>query len=296
MNASKGEFDLFLEKEVSRIKGNYTPVRSSFLRRKFTRYLKCSEIHPNPGDEFCDPAIGPNYGIVSDYVQTIGYEKRQHGEKLFFEDPVMVERITPDGYLLLNGHHRWAAAIKTGLPKIHAEVVNLTQQKDIYEMLSRSKNNKRVVLDLDEVVFRAEFDELSEKPLRFAFGRIINEPMRLGIPALFNDLKKRGYDIWVYTSRYVSYESMLYYFRRHHTYVSGVVTGMKRKSGAMTAIREQIEKKMNEQYEQTLHIDNDYVVRVNRKTKTYGEHRIDGPEIQWAGRVMEIVDEIGEKE
>jgi len=66
MNASKGEFDLFLEKEVSRIKGNYTPVRSSFLRRKFKRYLKCSEIHPNPGDEFCDPAIGPNYGIVSD--------------------------------------------------------------------------------------------------------------------------------------------------------------------------------------------------------------------------------------
>ena len=126
----------------------------------------------------------------------------------------MVERITPDGYLLLNGHHRWAAAIKTGLPKIHAEVVNLTQQKDIYEMLSRSKNNKRVVLDLDEVVFRAEFDELSEKPLRFAFGRIINEPMRLGIPALFNDLKRRGYDIWVYTSRYVSYESMRHYFRR----------------------------------------------------------------------------------
>ena len=62
------------------------------------------------------------------------------------------------------------------------------------------------------------------------------------------------------------------------------------------SMREQIEKKMNEQYEQTLHIDNDYVVRVNRKTKTYGEHRIDGPEIQWTGRVMEIVDEIGEKE
>ena len=296
MNASKSEFDLFLEKEVSRIKGNYTPVRSSFLRRKLTKYLKCSELHPNPGDEFCDPEIGPNYGIVSDYVKTIGYGKELHGEERFFDDPVTVERITPDGYLLLNGHHRWAAAIKAGLPKIHAEIINLTQQKDIYEMLSRSKNSRRVVLDLDEVVFRAEFDELSEKPLRFAFGRIINEPMRLGIPALFNDLNRRGYDIWVYTSRYVSFDNIQHYFRRHHTYVSGVVTGMKRKSGALAAVREQIEKKMKERYEQTLHIDHDYVVRIDRKAKTYGEHRIEGPEIQWAGRVMEIVDEIGKKE
>ena len=53
---------------------------------------------------------------------------------------------------------------------------------------------------------------------------------------------------------------------------------------------------MKEQYEQTLHIDHDYVVRIDRKAKTYGEHRIEGPEIQWAGRVMEIVDEIGKKE
>jgi len=291
MNATKGEFDLFLEKEVGRIRGNYSPVRSSFLRRKFTKFLKCSVLHPNPGDEFCDPEIGPNYGIVSKYVQTIGYGKKQ-GEDRFFDEPVTVERITPDGYLLLNGHHRWAAAIKAGLPKIRVEIINLTQQKDIYEMLRRSKSNRRVVLDLDEVVFREAFGELTEKPLRFSFGRIINEPMRLGIPALFNDLNRRGYDIWVYTARYFSYESLQHYFRRHHTHVSGVVTGMKRKSGALAAVREQIEKKMSEQYEYTLHIDNDYVVRIDKKAKTYGEHRIEAPGIRWAGRVKEIVDEI----
>ena len=41
-----------------------------------------------------------------------------------FDEPVIVHKMQPDGYLILNGHHRWAAALKTGLDKIRAEIIN----------------------------------------------------------------------------------------------------------------------------------------------------------------------------
>ena len=31
-----------------------------------------------------------------------------------WEEPLIVEKVHPEGYMLLNGHHRWAAALKTG--------------------------------------------------------------------------------------------------------------------------------------------------------------------------------------
>ena len=245
INATAGKFEKMLEEEVRKVKGNVSPVRTPFLRRLLTKYLRCNQIHPNPDDEFCVPSVGPNYEIISGYMQTISYGRKQ-GEHKFFEQPVLVEKITPDGYMLLNGHHRWAAAIKAGLPEIRVKIVNLTQQNDLSKMLARAKNTKRVVLDLDEVVYRKEFGEMTEKPLPFPFGRLYRDPMRLGIPALFNSLGDRGYDIWVYTARYDSFESVLQYFHLHHTRVCGVVTGMKRKTGAFAVFREQMEKMIRE--------------------------------------------------
>ena len=29
------------------------------------------------------------------------------------EDPIVVEKVHPDGYMILNGHHRWAASMGT---------------------------------------------------------------------------------------------------------------------------------------------------------------------------------------
>ena len=208
----------------------------------------------------------------------------------------MVEKITPDGYLLLNGHHRWAAAIKMGLPKIRVKIINLTQQKDIREMLGRAKSTRRAAVDLDEVVFRAEYDDLTEKPLCFPFNRTYKDPMRLGIPALFNFLNEHGYDIWVYTARYYSFESIQQYFWLHHTRVCGVVTGTRRKISEFAAASAQMDKMMSEQYEYTLHIDNDSLVRINNRTKDFEDYEIGGPAIEWAQHVQEIISRIEKDE
>ena len=295
MNATKGQFETMVENEVKKIKGNYTPVKTSFLRRLLTKFLKCGQLHPNPGDEFCEPSIGPNHGIISHYMEDIK-DGKYHGKTDFFDEPVMVEKITPDGYLLLNGHHRWAAAIKMGLPKIRVKIINLTQQKDIREMLGRAKSTRRAAVDLDEVVFRAEYDDLTEKPLCFPFNRTYKDPMRLGIPALFNFLNEHGYDIWVYTARYYSFESIQQYFWLHHTRVCGVVTGTRRKISEFAAASAQMDKMMSEQYEYTLHIDNDSLVRINNRTKDFEDYEIGGPAIEWAQHVQEIISRIEKDE
>ena len=30
-------------------------------------------------------------------------------------EPIIVQRTKPEGYMILNGHHRWAAAVQTGM-------------------------------------------------------------------------------------------------------------------------------------------------------------------------------------
>lgn len=84
-----------------------------------THKASCNKLHPNPTDEFCMPKIGPSYRIIS------GYEKKfreaiNNGEspEKGWGDPIIVEKMYPDGYMILNGHHRWAAATRLGLKKV----------------------------------------------------------------------------------------------------------------------------------------------------------------------------------
>ena len=284
-----------MKEETEKIRGNYTPVRSSYLQRLLTRYAKCEQIHPNPEDEFCDPSVGPNYGIISRYTQEI-VAGREEGVKKYFEEPLMVEKIAPSGYILLNGHHRWAAALRTGLLKIRVSIVNLTQKKDIYDMLANAKNTRRVAMDLDEVVFRAESGGLSEKPLRFPYNRIYRDPLRFGIPALFNFLNEHGYDIWVYTARYFSFDSLRRYFRLYHTNVCGVVTGIDRKTGEFAADRARLEKMISERYNYTLHIDGGSLIYINNRTGEFEDHRIEGTAAEWSRNVMDIIEKAGKKD
>ena len=70
MAVQQTAFQQFLENEVNKVKGIYYPVKAGFLTQAFVRKAAPKKLHPNPGDEFCDPKIGPNYEIIS------GYEKQ----------------------------------------------------------------------------------------------------------------------------------------------------------------------------------------------------------------------------
>ena len=189
--------------------------------------------------------------------------------------------------MILNGHHRWAAAVRLGYKKLPIKIVNFTHEEDIKEILANSNHDKRVTLDLDEVVFSGD-DGLgqSEKSLPFPFNRFYKEKLRLGIPALFRFFEKNGYDIWVYSSKFYSTDYIKSLFNRYHVKVTGIVTGTEKRRNK--EFRARHDKLIKEKYKHTLHVDSDTVLKVYSKTGEFEEYDIESKK-GWSKNVMDIV-------
>ncbi len=292
----KTEFQLFLEKEVNKVKGIYYPVRAGFFRCAFMKKAACGRLHPNPNDEFCLPEVGPNYSIIAGYEKDYRIIKDDPSGVRFLDsgirEPLMIEKTHPEGYMILNGHHRWAAALRVGIRKLPVRIVDLTQETDIRKMLDSTKSDRRVTLDLDEAVFRAADDPCVEKALPFPLNRIYKERIRLGVPALFHALRGRGYDIWIYTAGYYSFDYLKYYFRHYHVPVTGIVTGTSRKAPAGSGILKELEKLAAVKYALTLHIDNETVLRTTGGSQGFDEYRLSGSSATWSREVIEVLEKI----
>ncbi len=288
MAIASDSFPGFLREEIRKYGGVMIPVRAGLLECLLVKKAAVAKLHPNPDDEFSRPEIGPNYSIISEYMaryQRYGSMKRP--EELV-EEPLMVEKVHPDGYMLLNGHHRWAAYWKLGVRKAPVSIVNLTQKADIEEMRRSSSHDRRATLDLDEVVF-CRGDEPAEKPLPGLWGRRYREKLRLGLPALLHFLTKQGYDIWVYSAKYYSMDYIRAYLRHYSVKVDGIVTGTARKTKEKAEDRKQVEQLFRERYAQTLHIDRDAVLRTFAESRAFEEYPVDDGSAGWAQAVMSIV-------
>ena len=131
---------------------------------------------------------------------------------------------------------------ESNIKRVPINIINLTHETDIKKMLLESKHDKRVTLDLDEVVFCDPDKSAAEKPLAFPINKIYKERIRLGIPSLLNILSKNGYDIWVYTKNYYSYDYISAYFRKYSVKLDGIITGVAKK----TKEKAEIDKKISE--------------------------------------------------
>ena len=292
---AKSEFDEFVLNDVKKQKGVYMPVQANLAERLTTRHLPMEKLHPNPDDEFAFPDIGPNYQIISKYVEDIMTAYRMKLEP-FDDDPIIVEKLHPEGYLILNGHHRWAAAMRMHLKKIRVKIVNLALESDIKKIIEKSEHNKRATLDLDEVVFKSGDKKGLEKPLGFPYNLRYKQRLRLGIPALFYALSKRGYDIWVYSSNYYSIDDIRDFFRCYHVYVDGIITGLAKKNAQTNKKSNKIEKLMSSKYGITLHIDDDMLLRTKKQTEEFEEYKLDVPPEEWAKKAITIIEEIERNE
>ncbi len=322
MAAGSTRFQNFIAEEIEKYQGNLLPVKASLPERILVRSVSCDRLHPNPYDEFSMSSVGPNYEIISDYVHRIK-EASRHQDPAW-DDPVLVEKMYPKDYMILNGHHRWAACMQLGVPKIKVRVVNLTQETDIRTMISNSQHDRRVTLDLDEVVFCEDNESNgnsgdngsagdgksignseeagnagdskdagnAEKALPFPFNRIYKERLRQGIPALFHFLSVNGYDIWVYTRKYYSLEYIRKLFRRYHVHVNGIVTGIARTKDPDPEVRERVVKLFENTYKSTLHIDRETVTLTNASSKEFEQYDIKGDTSAWSREVMNLVSQI----
>ena len=118
----RSSFYTYVQEDLDAYEGKRDVVRVSLLERLVVRSIPPQEMHVNPDDEFADPDIGPSERIINEYAHEIPqlYMNREP----IFPNPIMVYKMAAGGYLILNGHHRWAAAIKQGLKRVRAAIMN----------------------------------------------------------------------------------------------------------------------------------------------------------------------------
>lgn len=285
---AKTDLEIFIEEETVRMKSTGVPVKASLPERLLTRNASVKRIHPNPEDEFTFPDIGPNMNIISSYTtQFVNNLKRSLP---LMDEPLYVQKIRPSGYMLLNGHHRWIAAMRLGIKKVPVSVVNAVFDSDIKSMLEHATHEKRASLDLDEVIFASPGENNVEKHRGLIGYGIQKKRLRLGIPALLNNLKVRGYDIWVYSSKFYSVDDLKRYFGHYKVSIDGVITGMKKQTSKSGGKRKKVEEMISDRYKTTLHIDREMLLITHGKSNDFNEIEINCEPQAWAGAVIDAID------
>ena len=277
----------YVKAELKKYDGIYLPVRASFLEQIFVKKLSPKKLHPNPDDEFCIEGIGPSDEIISKYVKQITFNQK-HSMPLF-DEPLIVEKIRPEGYMLLNGHHRWAAALLLNIKKVPVDLINATHLTDIIGQIVKSDRSKRASINLDDVVFCQDNTEPAEKPLFFPFNKIFKEPVRKGIPGLVYALQSAGYDVWVYSTGYASTDYINHLFRHYGVRVDGIINGAHRINSTQKNDMNSVNDLMAKKYRITLNIDMESVSWIRSETKEFEAIDIPSKGEDWARQVIAIV-------
>ncbi len=119
-----GQTDLvaMIQADLKKMEGHRETVKAGFMEKRFPKKVKPSELHVNPDDEFTFPNIGPNPSIVENY-SALARRQFSLGDKVF-EEPLQVNKLREGGYLILNGHHRWAGAVRACVPTIRIQILD----------------------------------------------------------------------------------------------------------------------------------------------------------------------------
>ncbi len=282
------EFEQFIQDEIQRDKGVLVPVKAGILERLLVRKVACKKMHPNPEDEFCFPDIGPILGIIQSYVTQ--FQRNIEKDLPLMDEPLYLQKVKPSGYLLLNGHHRWAAALRLGIRRVPVSIVNGVFEADIRLILERSTHEKRATFDLDEVIFQNPKGNSPDKKSPFIIQK---KRMRKGVPALFSFLKKNGYDIWVYSANYYSIDDVHRFFKRYSVNVDGIITGMKKKKSQSSPAA--VENMIADKYSTTLHIDNELLLVTHKGSTEFEEKQISCDPDEWSKEVITALEDLNKK-
>lgn len=249
-------------------------IKAGIRERFFLKYVDPKKLHPNPSDEFSQAEVGPNLGIVSDYVGQIRFNQ-QHDIDIF-EEPVIAQKMLPDGYLLLNGHHRWFAALRMGINKLHVKIVNVVGEEDVKRMLDSTNNDMLVSFDFDEVLTSLDTNNQAAV-INKLFEHKFDERLRIGAPEVISMLQSKGYDVCIYTAGYLSEEEINDFFSMYDVTVNIILNGFndKRKNNHAAGTKG-IKDLAENKYKKIVHIDNESISIVNHETKELESYDIDG--------------------
>lgn len=263
--------------------------KAGLIERYTIRYCSPKKLHPNPNDEFSFDDVGPNFEIIGRYSHDIK-NARLHNLEIF-EEPVIVEKLEDEGYQLLNGHHRWFAALRMSVEKIHIHIVNIIHADTLKEMITKTENSKRVTFDLDEVLLTSIEDNMAPI-LDQLFSRRIKERIRLGAPEVIKEFQAKGYDVWVYTAGYLSEEYINDFFSMYRIEINGIVNGVNEKRSANKEEIKRVRQMMADKYKSAVHIDNESVLLTNPGSDVkFEQFDILDKGDDWSGGILNILNE-----
>jgi len=251
------------------------PLKSSFWERHMVHYLPVDKLHANPNDLFTDPSVGPSERIINKYEA----EMREYvigGAKPDFE-PIMVEKMSTGGYMIINGHHRWMAARHAGLEIVPVKILNLTSKEEILDNVNRLTNERIVSFDLDEVLFCKPGDDWG-RSLSFPWNKLYPQPVRKNTGPLIQEFQRHGFDVWVYTGSYYSRDYIDKLLRHHGARVDGIINDF-----AHNINNEDVRRTFNDKYKIRVHIDNESFLWVRRGQKDFESFDLPSDK-KWAGQ------------
>lgn len=273
-------------KDIEKYNGVRKVVKANLFERCAIKHCAPERLHPNPADEFSQPDVGPNMGIVGDYAKQISYDLPR--DLPIFKEPLIVQKMEPDGYLLLNGHHRWFAAVRMKVKKIHIKIINLIGEKDLSRMMNKTDNKKLASFDFDEVLL--SIDENNQEPLRDSlFSRKFKERLRAGAPDVIKAFSENGYDICVYTAGYLTEDDFEDFFSMYDLKIDIVVNGINEKRNNTSSTSKTLKEMIRDRYGLIVHVDNESVICTNHVTKDYDIYEINNVADTWSEGIKAII-------
>ncbi len=154
-------------------------------------------------------------------------------------------------------------------------------------MKKTSVNNIKISFDLDEVLFVSPNTHKTEKELPFPLNKIFRERLRLGAPALINELQSRGYDVWVYTSSYRTEKYIKWLFRLYGVKFNYIVNAQRHLKEVQGNRKEILPQKLPSKYHISLHIDDEEVVCTYGRAYGFDVYQLNAQDDEWADKILD---------
>ena len=150
----------------------------------------------------------------------------------------------------------------------------------------------RISFDLDEVLFVNPATYKIEEPPRGIAGWFFRERLRKGTVELINELQKRGFEVWIYTSSFRSEWYLKNLFRQYGVCFDGIVNGERHKREVQRGHTQILPQKMPPHYRISLHIDDEESIIRSGVSFGFRTFRVYEPDDQWGKKVLEEAERV----
>lgn len=156
-------------------------------------------------------------------------------------------------------------------------------------------NNIKISFDLDEVLFVSPSTHKTEPALPFPLNKIFKERLRFGAPNLINELKNRGYEVWVYTSSYRTERYIKFLFRCYGVKFDEIVNAQRHLKEVQGNKKEILPQKIPSKYRISLHVDDETVVATYGKAYGFDVFQLEAQDDNWEEKILERMLQIENK-